>query len=282
MAKTQPLLDHPVMGPPPIPIKRKKARTQPLLDYLMEGPPAIPTSGTRPRRNTRNPRYYSFKNISSFDIWSDFTYARIMEEYGDTLLQAQIDIDPTMSTSTPQAINSECGLTACFADRIDPRVDCALRAGFQYLAPQLDTLNLTALIIDVGDSAKTVKACKPDLAFFDPSGSLSTKPNRCPGDLKVSWKWSSRWATSTRSRQRVEYRQVLSQVNFYMKQHKARYGFVITDTELVPIKRLDRRGNLLVAQAIPWSAAGPERLTTPLALWYLGMLAASNTDWELK
>lgn len=51
-----------------------------------------------------------------------------------------------------------------------------------------------------------------------------------------------------------------------MKQHNARYGFDLTDTELVPIKRLDADGNLLVARSIPWEVAGPGRLTILLGL----------------
>ena len=75
--------------------------------------------------------------------------------------------------------------------------------------------------------------------------------------------------------------QVLSQVNYYMGQHHTRYGFILTDTELVPVKRLDGNGNLLVAQAIPWEAQGPGRLTILLGLWYLGMLGAADDDWRL-
>ncbi|KNG86315.1 hypothetical protein ANOM_005214 [Aspergillus nomiae NRRL 13137] len=39
-------------------------------------------------------------------------------------------------------------------------------------------------------------------------------------------------------------RPCVSQVNFYMKQNYTRYGFIITDRELVAIRRLDRNGNL--------------------------------------
>jgi hypothetical protein len=66
-----------------------------------------------------------------------------------------------------------------------------------------------------------------------------------------------------------------------MKQHNARYGFVLTDTELVLIKRLDADGNLLVARDIPCEVREPGRLTILLGLWYLGMLAAADDDWHL-
>lgn len=38
---------------------------------------------------------------------------------------------------------------------------------------------------------------------------------------------------------RNQYKQVLSQVKFYMHQHNARHGFILTNAELVAVKRLD-------------------------------------------
>jgi hypothetical protein len=101
-----------------------------------------------------------------------------------------------------------------------------------------------------------------------------------PGDLKVSWKWKSAWQTTQEEALQKEYKQALSQVNFYMKQHHARYGFIITDTELVPVKRMPVDGHIAVANAIPWTRQGNGQLTVLLGLWYLGMLAAGS-DWQL-
>lgn len=142
-------------------------------------------------------------------------------------------------------------------------------------------LHLTPITIDIGDAARIIDNFRPDIAFFEAGSTLNSSPNRCPGDLKVSWKWGSDWRTSLLSGERTEYIQVLSQVNFYMRQHNARYGFVLTDTELVPIKRLNANGDLLVAQPIPWEARGHERLTILLGLWYLAMLSAADNDWRL-
>jgi hypothetical protein len=85
-----------------------------------------------------------------------------------------------------------------------------------------------------------------------------------------------------------EFRQALSQVNYYyMKQHHARYGYILTDRELVAMQRRDRNGNLDLSSRIPWSRQGTAQQpqsTVLLALWYLGMLAATNggpTGWYL-
>ncbi|EGE86476.2 hypothetical protein BDDG_09421 [Blastomyces dermatitidis ATCC 18188] len=183
-----------------------------------------------------------------------------MQLYGTLLQQVQIENEP-MPNSPPQPINTE--------------------PIFQHLAPQLANLHLTLITVDIGDAAQIINNFRPDIAFFRAGSTLNSSPNRCPGDLKVSWKWGSDWAAAESQIDRTEYLQVLSQINFYMKQHNARYGFALTDTELVPIKRLDANGNLLVARAIPWEAGGPGRLTVLMGLWYLGMLGAVDDDWQL-
>jgi hypothetical protein len=85
-----------------------------------------------------------------------------------------------------------------------------------------------------------------------------------------------------------------------MEQNQARYGFVLTDRELVVIRRStgqDGRpilGNLELSKPIRWNSGMPAyditsrnpqarkvRLTVPLALWYLGMMASDDEDWGL-
>ncbi|OJD22676.1 hypothetical protein ACJ73_05974 [Blastomyces percursus] len=144
---------------------------------------------------------------------------------------------------------------------------------------------LTPLSLDVGEAALTPGGFKPDLAYFVQE-SFGSGPNRAPGDVKPSWKWSTAMATGT-DHDQTEFRQVLSQVNHYMKQHGSRYGFVLTDNELVAIRRLDGVGRLQLSTPISWESRGTAaqpRLTVMLALWYLGMLAAQDVgqdQWRL-
>lgn len=70
-------------------------------------------------------------------------------------------------------------------------------------------------------------------------------------------------------------------MNFYMGQHKACHGFVLTNTELVAIKRIDINGRLAVSSVISWTAGGHGQLTVLMGIWYLGMLAAEGTNWIL-
>ncbi|KAL4969494.1 uncharacterized protein BDV14DRAFT_84402 [Aspergillus stella-maris] len=77
-----------------------------------------------------------------------------------------------------------------------------------------------------------------------------------------------------------------------MRQHKTRYGFVITDRELVVLRRVDDdnggTGHLELAAPLWLTTAGTAaqpQLTVPLALWYLGMLSSQyegNDCWNLS
>ncbi|EFR03069.1 hypothetical protein MGYG_06067 [Nannizzia gypsea CBS 118893] len=253
------------------------ANIQRLLDYLMVPPPGQPTMETHRSPNTSNDSY-KWSDIRSVGQWTEFTYAHIIQRYGVLLQEAEIQSEP-MPDSPPQPIRTEPMFAVRVTTYIQSRLRRALRAGFQHNTPQL--ANLTPITVDIGDAAQIINNFRPDIAFFHAGTPLGSSPNRCPGDLKVSWKWGSNWQTAQSVLYRKEYLQVLSQVNYYMKQHNTQYGFVLTNTELVPIKRLDARGNLLVAQAIPWEAAGPGRLTILLGLWYIGMLGADN-NWQLQ
>lgn len=77
---------------------------------------------------------------------------------------------------------------------------------------------------------------------------------------------------------RAEYRQALSQVNWYLKQPGSRYGFILTDRELVVFRRSNNIGWVELATSIPFALGGSpsQPQPVPLALWYLGMLAAQD------
>ncbi|PGH07900.1 hypothetical protein AJ80_07940 [Polytolypa hystricis UAMH7299] len=255
------------------------AATQSLLAYLeTEAPQRLPTHNTVTGPNTTNTNY-EYRDITQISAWPEFNYNLILQQYGTELNACQIMPDP-MPTSPPRAIRDEPLFHARFCEYILPRIRRALRRGFEQLRLQLPARQLTPVAFDGGTAADLVLNYKPDTAFVDVNSSVGEGKNRCPGDLKVSWKWKSEWQASLDYGRAKEYSQVLSQVNFYMKQNGARYSFIITDTELVPVKRLSGNGHVAVATAIPWTQRGPGQLTVLLGLWYLGMLAASS-NWEL-
>lgn len=112
---------------------------------------------------------------------------------------------------------------------------------------------LTSVSYADGDSAEIVDKLRPGLAFFATALPRGTGPNRAPGDIKASWKWNKDLATHLNPSRRVEYRQALSQVNWYMKQHNARHGFLLTDRELVAFRRRDDNSNLELARPIAFT-----------------------------
>lgn len=209
-----------------------------------------------------------------------------MQDYRTVLNQTQLAADP-MPASPPRPVPTEDGLKEKLNEYITPRVRRALRAGFGHLAATGQNGGTTAIVYGSGGFAKKIHRYTPDTAYFDPTVASGTSPNRAPGDYKPSWKWTSALATDNATANRTRYKQVLAQVNYYMKQHQTRYGFILTDRELVAIRRLDYEGNLELAAPIPFATRGTvqqPQLTVLLALWYLGMLAAQDQGadyWSL-
>ncbi|KAE8151286.1 hypothetical protein BDV25DRAFT_128890 [Aspergillus avenaceus] len=240
-----------------------------LMTYLQHGPPALPIieQGQSPQ-NTRNDRY------GAGDI----------NNYGAVLAAARIADEP-FQPSPPRPINSETAVRSRIDSYLTDRIIRALRCGFSHMQSTQQLGNFTIVHYDVGTMAATIENHTPDFAFFDNNLEPKIRPNRGPGDAKPSYKWSLDMRNNHNPSIRLEFKQVLSQVNFYMMQHHARYGFIITDRELVAVRRLDRNGNLELSASISWTMKGTAsqpRLTVLLAIWYLGMLTANNQGWYLQ
>ncbi|KAL4936943.1 hypothetical protein BDV06DRAFT_216270 [Aspergillus oleicola] len=237
-----------------------------LLQYLWNALPAIPDQNSgQSGHNTTNPRYNATDIIEVVD-WPEFNYAAIMHQYGGILNAKQIRSDPFLFP--PRLIRNEQDFHYRFAQLLLDRVRRGLRAGFEELAPHLQQLRLVPVTVEEGGSAAFIDNYKPDTACVLVGGIFYDSTNRAPGDLKNAYLQN-------------EYKQVLSQVNWYMGQHHARYGFVLTNNELMAVKRLDTNGRLAVSASIPWTAGGPGQLSVALGMWYVCMLAADMADWRL-
>jgi hypothetical protein len=70
------------------------------------------------------------------------------------------------------------------------------------------------------------------------------------GDIKLHFGWRHSMWKHADSRG-ADFRQVLSQVNFYMTQNACQYGFVVTERELVAVYRPGRKGLLKVSGSFP-------------------------------
>lgn len=171
-----------------------------------------------------------------------------------------------MPTSPPQPIRDESLFQLRFSWFILPRLRRAHRAGFEQLAPQLQARNLKPISIDGGSTPSFIGNLSPNLAFRKADDITGEGANPCPGNLRISWKWKSVWRASPDQLERREHRQALSQMHFYMKQYHIRYGFFITDTELVLIQRLPENGHIALADAFPRTSQGDGQLTVLLRL----------------
>lgn len=211
---------------------------------------------THPQTQAAIPRTLNTEgDIRGTAVWHGFNLPAIIQRYRNILGQARLPLDP-MPTSPPSAITSENSLRSKISEYVFPRVRRGLRAGFNSLTAMNQMNGLTSVSIDVGESAKLIDNFKPDTAYFAIALPAGTSWNRAPGDIKPSWKWSTTLATHPIIGMRVEYRQALSQVNWYMKQHHSRYGFLLTDRELVVFRRSDNNGNLDIAPPVPFTRGG--------------------------
>ena len=140
-------------------------------------------------------------------------------------------------------------------------------------------------------------------------GDEDSEPSLLPGDSKVSKKWSSSMIEPGRVQNRWGSKNWLSplrQIYSYCLSHNRRYGYLITDIELVVVRvrlaqkteqmaqvvdadtdslrECARKSGVLEYKAIPWQTATgvPARtasgLTMNLALWWLHLMATGNTN----
>ncbi|KAL1995198.1 hypothetical protein VTN49DRAFT_1385 [Thermomyces lanuginosus] len=259
------------------------AKFMTLFNYLQIGPPALPVLEEGWPDNTAN-RMPSYDDIDQIGVWNDFNLDTILHRHGQFLTEIQIEHDP-MPTSPPPPVTSEIGLRHRAAFFLEARVRRALRRSFEQLAAGGGLDTRTVVSFGEGELAWAPNNSVPDFAYFATNQPASARPNRAPGELKPSFKWSSTQRNSPSARCQREFRQALSELNWYMRQNNAHYGFILTDRELVTIRRVDNSRRLELSESIPWAAAGSAaqpRLTVPLALWYLGMLASDDELWKFQ
>ncbi|TFK32697.1 hypothetical protein BDQ12DRAFT_692146 [Crucibulum laeve] len=103
---------------------------------------------------------------------------------------------------------------------------------------------------------------KPGVAFVYWFGVYSADDDitiRFPLEIKLSSMWDSKWRTSNSRRLNQQYRQVLSQIHYYMDVYDCRYGGILTDKGSVIVERLEKPrddgsayGKIKVHKLIRW------------------------------
>lgn len=127
--------------------------------------------------------------------------------------------------------------------------------------------------------------------------------NRCPGDVKCSWKFQGNWRPWIGSKGKGykplgdEYRNVMAQLRWYMadiglqeprggggKRWGATYGYIITDQEVVLVKRVPTGEDTLALYAtpgFPLRSAEEGQINGLLALLIIHLLA-SKDDYKTE
>ncbi|KAJ5217611.1 uncharacterized protein N7469_011236 [Penicillium citrinum] len=230
------------------------------------------------QENTRNPEYNAGQ-IHGIGVWNAFSLEQVTLEFGNVLENSHIAAEPILHTP-PRPVNSQAAMRARVHCYVTNQLSRALRTAFNFFGPN-DHPHLTTVQFDVGSLARTPRRFTPTLAVFSAAMPDTVRPNRVPGLIKSSAQWSSGMIKNPLETVHIT---TFAKVNFDMRQHQTRYSFILTDRELVAVRRLDGYGNLELSHPVPWTAHGTAdhpRMTILLALWYICLLAADEQGWRL-
>lgn len=250
-----------------------------LLTYLTDNPPPIPIIPDASRQGNMPP--YAPGDLPNLTEWLDFDLETILDRYDWLLEHTMLPPDP-LPESPPPAIMSQSHLQYRLAEHVVPRVRRALRATFSYLESRHGLKGRAVLSFDGGAYTSFAGAHEPELSFYAVEGDRDSSRHRVPGAVRPSWQWDSSFAL--RPDGQHAYRAGLATLNWYMSHRGSRYGFMLTDKELVAVRRMEN-GDLQLSASILWRTWGtyqnPE-LTLFLGLWYLGMLASRDDEWKMR
>ncbi|KAF8242955.1 hypothetical protein K440DRAFT_664446 [Wilcoxina mikolae CBS 423.85] len=244
-----------------------------LFDYLSNyRPDASDISPLcKPSPNTRNDSKYAADDISSPVAQGipEFTYEELIHQYGHMLHNTVVDkveafISPQKGVEHKK-LYSETGVSHFAARSVILQANRALEA--------ISTADQgRSLMVD--NEGRAVGADADRVGLLEPGREL-----RLVGDIKPSWKWQSTWRHAPlHSANDTEYRQVLSQVHYYMNASGVRYGYILTDREFLVVMRHGKTfADIVVSEVVNWEDASG--MNVALAIWYLHMLA-TDSPWK--
>ncbi|TFK47197.1 hypothetical protein OE88DRAFT_1666520 [Heliocybe sulcata] len=154
--------------------------------------------------------------IDNIGHW-DLTIQEITTASFAYLLKRQVE--PKQLTNSKQYVYDERSTEARLESVFWLHVRRALNAGFSARVPR----GHVRIICDVGSTARFIQGTKPDRAArVSDAVPIQDRPNRLPGDIKVSWKWYADMVKENPDEPTVrkEYFQVVSQLLYYMKRRE--------------------------------------------------------------
>lgn len=265
----------PIHGPHPSPVHLMSPRENPnppstnLISYL-----TMPTQAVNLCRNvsiipTRGMHDYYWWDIRNLRNWDSFSFATFDSFHGLTkLLKTEIPgtlTPPVGVASSRLAPDTESGLVALIRDLYAPRVNAALA-----VSQGPEHIQLYAAPPDTRSAGFKNYGHPHFLANYSTdtecTGAGSIR-GRLVGIVKSFDRWNSAMRNEAPHR-RVEYLNGLSHLQRCMREHSCRYGFIITEIELVCVRAgcddgcdIPYFGYLEVAAPIPLKTAAPSPQT---------------------
>lgn len=206
-----------------------------LLEYLSTPNPDLDRTNVKSGTNSFN---IDWEEVEETSDWEDFTYTNLVHDFGDILSTTYANelLDfPTTFRGLSRRMIDETTVHAMLLKHNHVLVSRALELASD--SPSRE--GRKAISWALGSHAPHEGAIYPDWAGVDKSESYPFK-NRVPGDTKVSGKWRSRMKDSDAEQDYSEFRKPLRQVMHYAGQIGTRYGYVITDKEVMCIRRTMR------------------------------------------
>jgi hypothetical protein len=283
------------------PFAEAPAKTTSLLSYLTSPNPRARLV-TRSITDAQRHKDFGWWDIRNLRSWSEFNIDNIFAiSQFPHLLQFPLDFTclphPQPMNPTP---DTEYALRDVYRDFFATKVNSALET----------TQGQHHLSMRAVNSATTQHYPKPDFISTYPNDFLKTLRGDPRGHLVGIVKAYEEWNSAMRSEsapQQVKYLRGLAQIHRIMREHGCRYGFIITEIELLCVRagaedgpymtsvHLNNGGNnnnaivddgpkpifgfLETAAPIELSTTGldpvtgAQRMTAGLALWFLHMLA---------
>ncbi|KAH0563230.1 hypothetical protein GP486_002198 [Trichoglossum hirsutum] len=193
-----------------------------LLSYLTRANPVLvidTSAGTNTDSMERIP-------IEGVCDWTEFSYSTLHSIFQDSWEMVISAHTPVLDEGLPLCeIYAEDGLGHLIATWNVQVVSRALRESGG------------KLLIATGSSAQMDPDVIPDWAGIQKARKnpgRKTYQNQCPGDTKLSSKWASKW--DKRFTSKWDWELPFCQVQFYCAMLNARYGYILTDEELVVIR----------------------------------------------
>lgn len=251
-----------------------------MLEYLT-APNPTPSLTQRTIEPTRGQQSYLWFDIRNVSAWSDFNVAT-MSAMPDLLNLMQFEVT-LRDLPTPGKVNiipeTPGQLAELCANFHAVKVNAALKLaqGDKHMAMR---------------TLRTVPGCREQPEFVSNYQSDVEKTiygdgrGRVVGIVKCYDQWNSGMRNGTPGN-RVDYLKGLAYLHHFMREHGCRYGFIMTEIELVCVRAggapsadttIPLFGCLEVAHPVQIATCGKGengslQMTAGLALWYLHMLA---------